>query len=68
MCICTVFRPFTLKSIGYTTYAQSTVYTGKLSREKTFANFAVLWLFTKVCSAKFGSVASFSAAQASNLQ
>ena len=27
-------------------------YTGKLSREKTLANFAVLWLFAKVFSAK----------------
>ena len=29
----------------------------KLSREKTFANFAVLWLFAKVFSTKFGGVA-----------
>ena len=28
---------------------------GKLSREKTFANFAVLWLYAKVFSAKFGA-------------
>ena len=41
-------------------------YSGKLSREKTFANFAVLWPFTKVFSAKSGGVASFGAAQASN--
>ena len=34
-------------------------YSGKLSREKTFANFEVLWLFTKVFSLKFGGVASF---------
>ena len=27
-------------------------YTGKLSREKTLANFAVLWLFAKVFSAE----------------
>ena len=32
-------------------------YSGKLSREKTFANFTVLWLFVKVFSAKFGGVA-----------
>ena len=38
-------------------------YSGKLSREKTFANFAVLWLFTKVFYAKFGGVVSFGAAQ-----
>ena len=28
------------------------LYTGKLSREKTFANFMILWLFVKVFSAK----------------
>ena len=33
------------------------LYSGKLSREKTFANFAVLWLFAKVFFAKFGGVA-----------
>ena len=38
-------------------------YSGKLLMEKTFANFVVLWLFTKVFSAKFGGVASFDAAQ-----
>ena len=43
-------------------------YSGKLSREKTFGNFAVLWLFAKVFSAKFGSVVSFGTARASNLQ
>ena len=30
-------------------------YSGKLSREKTFANFAVLWLYAKVFSMKFGA-------------
>ena len=30
-------------------------YSGKLSREKTFANFTVLWQFAKVFSAKFGA-------------
>ena len=30
-------------------------YSGKLSREKTFANFTVLWLYAKVFSAKFGA-------------
>ena len=35
-------------------------YSGKLSREKIFANFAVLWLFVTVFSTKFGGVASFS--------
>ena len=33
-------------------------YSGKLSREKTFANFVVLCLFVKVFSAKYGGVAS----------
>ena len=33
--------------------------TKKLSREKTVANFKVLWLFTEVFSVKFGDVASF---------
>ena len=41
------------------------LYSGKLSREKTFA---VLWLFVKVFSAKFGGVASFGAPKASNPQ
>ena len=40
-------------------------YSGKLSREKTVANLAVLWLFVKVFSAKFGGMASFDVAQAS---
>ena len=31
-------------------------YSEKLSGEKTFTNFAVLWLFAKVFSAKFGGV------------
>ena len=43
-------------------------YSGELSRKKTFANFAVLWVFAKVFSTKFGSVVSFGAAKASNLQ
>ena len=42
------------------------LYSGKLSREKTFTNFAVLWLFAKVSSVKCGGVASFGTAQASN--
>ena len=36
------------------------LHSGKISRENTFANFKVLWLFTKVFSTKFGGVASFS--------
>ena len=38
----------------------------ELLREKTFMNFAVLWLFEKVLSAKFGSVVSFGTAKVSN--
>ena len=38
----------------------------KLSREKTFAIFAVLWLNAKVFSVKFGDVVSFGTAKASN--
>ena len=34
---------------------------GKLSREKTFVNFEVLWLFVKVFSAKFGGMVEQSA-------
>ena len=37
-------------------------------REKAFVNFAFLWLFTKVSSAKFGGVVSFGTARASNPQ
>ena len=34
-------------------------YSGKLSWEKTFANFPVLWLLAKVFSVKFGGVMFF---------
>ena len=44
----------------------SILYSGKISREKTFANFSVLWLFAKVFSVKFGGVASFGTAKVSN--
>ena len=43
-------------------------YRGKLSREKTFTNFAVLWLFAKVFSVKFWGIVSFGAAKVSNPQ
>ena len=40
--------------------SESILYSGKLSREKTFANFEVLWLFAKVFTfSKFEGVASF---------
>ena len=41
---------------------------GKHSREKTFMNFVVLWLFAEVFSVKFGGVASFGVAKVSNWQ
>ena len=44
------------------------LYSGKLSREKTITNFAVLWLFAKVFSAKFGGVTFLGMAKASNPQ
>ena len=43
-------------------------YSRKLSREKSFANFTVLWLFAKFFSVEFGGVASFGRAQVSNLR
>ena len=52
---------FSLSSIFVT--SKSIPYSGKLSREKTFANFTVLWLFAKVFSAKFGGMASFRVAK-----
>ena len=42
-------------------------YSGKFSRGKTFVNFVVLSPFTKVFSAKFGGMAFFGVAKASNL-
>ena len=39
---------------------------GKLSREKTFANFVLLWLFMKVFFTKFRGVASFGTAKVGN--
>ena len=47
-------------------HSSKVLYSEKLSREKTFINFVVLWLFTKVFSAKFGGMASFGTAKASN--
>ena len=48
------------------TISLKTPYSGKLSREKTFTNFTVLWLFAKVIPVKFGGMASFGTAKASN--
>ena len=48
------------------TIAWGIPYSRKLSREKTFANFTVMWLFAKVFSAKFGGAVSFGLAKASN--
>ena len=44
------------------------LYSRKLSREKTFTNFTALWLFAKVFTIKFGAIASFGTAKASNMQ
>ena len=49
------------------TYLMFQYRSGKLSREKTFVDFAVLWLFANVFSVKSGGMASFGMAQASNL-
>ena len=49
-------------------HSSKVLYSEKLSREKTFINSVVLWLFTKVFSAKFGGMASFGMAKASNLR
>ena len=49
-------RSFGLHEIFKCGHLKFTVpYSGKLSREKTFANFAVLWQYAKVFSAKFGA-------------
>ena len=42
-------------------------YSRKVSREESFMNFAVLWLFAKIFSTKFGGVVFFGAAKMSNL-
>ena len=49
------------------TYVPNTVQR-EIQKEETFANFAVLWLSTKVFCAKVGGVGSFGAAKASNLR
>ena len=41
---------------------------GKLSEGENFANFAFLWLFAKIFSAKFRGVVSFGVAQVRNPQ
>ena len=41
------------------------LYRGKLSREKIFTNYTVLWLFAK---AKFGGMVSFGTAKTSDLR
>ena len=46
---------------------QIILYSRKLSRNKTFTNFAVLWLFAKVLFTKFGGMVSFGVAKVSNL-
>ena len=39
------------------------LYSGKLSREQTFTNFIVLWLFAKVFFTKFGDMTLFDTAK-----
>ena len=61
--------PFLLSAVDSSIYNMALIpYSGKLSREKTFMNFMVLWLFAKVFSTKFGGMASFGAAKVSNPQ
>ena len=51
------------KLVSYN-HSQHTYHTaGNLSREKTFTNFTVLWLFAKFFFAKFWGVASFGTAK-----
>ena len=64
MCTCTVFHPFTLR---YTTYAQSTVYR-EIFEGGNLHEFCSFVDVHEIFSAKFGGVASFGAAQASNPQ
>ena len=45
----------------YTYVITIVLYSGKLLRKKTFANFEVLWLFMKFFFVKFGGVAIFGA-------
>ena len=51
---------------------RTTLFDNTLWREtsegENFANFAVLWLFVKVFSTKFGGMVSFSTARTSNLR
>ena len=58
-----VFQNFCMnqQTSGGWTQPTAIPYSGKLSREKTFANFEVMWLITSCCFffSKFGGVASF---------
>ena len=61
--------PFLLSAVDSSICNMASIpYSGKLSREKTFMNFTVLWLFAKVFSTKFGGMASFGAAKVSSPQ
>ena len=54
LCFC-IFE-ISQSSKWYTVYKQKRYRIAEnFSREKTFANFAVLWLYTKVFSVKFGA-------------
>ena len=63
-----VYDSQTSSSCKTSNHSLQVLYSGKISREKTSANFAVSWLFAKVFSVKFGGVASFGATKASNPQ
>ena len=53
--------------MSYITTLQSGLpYSGKFLKVKTFVNFAVLWLFAKVLSAKYWGVVFFGMEKASN--
>ena len=62
------FSIHTIADLATRVYKFCTLYhiSGKLLREKTFADFRVLWLFAKVFSTKFGGTLSFGVVQVSN--
>ena len=50
-----IWSVWRLHQVSLKCLSQIILYSGKLSKEKTFAYFAVLWLFAKVFSVKFGA-------------
>ena len=53
MCAASFFRKIITMKVSR--YVVHVLCSGKLSREKTFVNFTVSWLYVKVFSAKFGA-------------